>query len=253
VLYIGKKMKYQLTGTRYGRATHADWPDRFQAFSLSLSVSLSVSNPDFDCDSDTDSDPGNNFISLQNKKLSLNWMLRVGCSMLNVHLSNIDKLPSHDIKLSLKKQNDEVAMKIYPYPSADAEKRVSTITGRGLSYTKKAYADVTRILEDVRINGDGALIRYTNEFDAPKLRITDLKVTPDEIKLAEIAVDRSFTRSLNRAASQIETFHRKQVQNSWMTADRPGTLLDQLVRSVDRVGVYVPGGKGGNTPLPPGT
>jgi histidinol dehydrogenase len=140
-------------------------------------------------------------------------------------------------------------MKIYPYPSADAEKRVSAIAGRGLSYTKKAHADVTRILEDVRKNGDNALIRYTNTYDAPKLGIGKLKVSPDEMKRAEKAVDRSFVRSLNRAASQIEAFHRKQVQNSWFSSDRPGTLLGQLIRPVDRVGAYVPGGKGGNTPL----
>ncbi len=140
-------------------------------------------------------------------------------------------------------------MKIYSYPSAEAEKRVSIITGRGLSYTQKDQASVTRMLEDVRKNGDEALIRYTNTFDAPKLRIGGLKVSEEEIKRAEKAVDRSFIRSLNRAVSQIETFHRKQVQNSWMTSDRPGTLLGQLVRPVDRVGAYVPGGKGGSTPL----
>ena len=136
-------------------------------------------------------------------------------------------------------------MKIYSYPSDEADKRVSAIAGRGISYTKKAHADVTRILEDVRKNGDDALIRYTNTYDAPKLGVDKLKVSRDEMKQAEKAVDRSFIRSLNLAARQIEAFHRKQVQNSWMTADRPGTLLGQLVRPVDRVGAYVPGGKGG--------
>jgi len=140
-------------------------------------------------------------------------------------------------------------MKIYPYPSTAAEKRVSAISGRGISYTQKAHSDVTRILEDVRKNGDEALIRYTNTHDAPKLGIDGLKVTRDEMKQAEKSVDRAFVQSLNRAARQIEAFHRRQVQNSWMTAERPGTLLGQLVRPVDRVGAYVPGGKGGSTPL----
>ena len=140
-------------------------------------------------------------------------------------------------------------MKIYSYPSAAADKRISEISGRRLSYTKKAYADVTRILEDVRKHGDAALIRYTNRYDAPGLDIEGLIVTPEEIRRALKSVDRSFTRSLTLAAAQIEAFHRKQVQNSWISEDRPGTLLGQLVRPVDRVGVYVPGGKGGNTPL----
>jgi histidinol dehydrogenase len=140
-------------------------------------------------------------------------------------------------------------MKIYSYPSTNAEKRVAAITGRGISYTKKAHGDVSRILEDVRRNGDEAIVRYTNTFDAPKLGIDQLKVSEDEIKQAEKAVDRAFIQSLNRAIRQIKAFHQKQVQNSWMTADRPGTLLGQMVRPVDRVGAYVPGGKGGETPL----
>ena len=140
-------------------------------------------------------------------------------------------------------------MKIYSYPSAAAEKKISEIAGRGLSYSKKAYADVTRILEDVRKNGDAALIRYTRKFDAPGLDMGSLKVTAGEMQKAQKSVDRSFSKSLNLAAFQIESFHRKQVQNSWISTDRPGTLLGQLIRPVDSVGVYVPGGKGGNTPL----
>ena len=140
-------------------------------------------------------------------------------------------------------------MKIYSYPSTAADKKISGISSRQLTYTKKAYADVTRILENVRKNGDAALVRYTNQFDAPGLDIEGLEVTPEEIHNALKSVDRSFSRSLGLAAAQIETFHKRQVQNSWFTEDRPGTLLGQLVRPVDRVGVYVPGGMGGNTPL----
>ena len=140
-------------------------------------------------------------------------------------------------------------MKIFSYPSAAADKRISEISGRRLSFTKKVHADVTRILEDVRKNGDAALIRYTNQHDAPGLGIDGLIVTPGEMRSALKSVDRSFSRSLNLAAVQIEAFHKKQVRNSWISEDRPGTLLGQLLRPVDRVGVYVPGGKGGNTPL----
>ncbi len=140
-------------------------------------------------------------------------------------------------------------MKIYSYPSAAADKKISGISGRQLTYTKKAYADVTRILENVRKNGDAALIRYTNQFDAPGLDIEGLEVTPEEMRSALKSVDRSFSRSLGLATAQIEAFHKRQVRNSWFSEDRPGTLLGQLVRPVDRVGVYVPGGMGGNTPL----
>lgn len=140
-------------------------------------------------------------------------------------------------------------MKIYSYPSPATDRRISAISDRKFSYTKKAHADVARILEDVRKNGDAALIRYTNQYDAPGMDISGLKATPKEMSDAMKSVGRSFTRSLSLAAARIEAFHRKQVRNSWIFEDRPGALLGQLVRPVDRVGVYVPGGTGGNTPL----
>jgi len=140
-------------------------------------------------------------------------------------------------------------MKIYTYPSKSAEKKVASIVNRGLEFKKKDIAYVTRILEDVRKNGDKALIQYVRRFDSPGLAVESLKVTPQEIDAAAKSVDRSFRRALNRAADQIEAYHRKQLSNSWIDIERPGTLLGQIVNPVDAVGVYVPGGKGGETPL----
>jgi len=140
-------------------------------------------------------------------------------------------------------------MKIYPYPSAVAEKRVASIINRGLSFTKKDYLDVTRIIEDVKKNGNSAVVKYTNRFDAPLLNAESLEVSSLEIKEAKKRVDRSFIRALNRAVSQIEAFHKRQLPNSWIHADRPGVILGQMVNSVDAAGVYVPGATGGETPL----
>jgi len=56
-------------------------------------------------------------------------------------------------------------------------------------------------------------------------------------------------RSLNRAISHIESFHKHQLCNSWINTDRPGAFLGQIVNPVDSAGVYVPGGKEGKTPL----
>lgn len=140
-------------------------------------------------------------------------------------------------------------MKIYIYPSKSAERRIVSIINRGIGFKQKDYNAVKRILEDVRKNGDDALIRYINRFDSPRLRSASIPVTPDEFTYAAKNVDRSFVLTLNRAISQIETFHRKQVRQSWLDTERSGTLLGQLVNPVDAVGVYVPGGKGGMTPL----
>ncbi|MGD9231930.1 MAG: histidinol dehydrogenase [Desulfobacterales bacterium] len=140
-------------------------------------------------------------------------------------------------------------MKIYNYPSKSAEKRIASIANRGLGFKKKDVLSVTRILEDVRKNGDKALIEYSNRFDSPELTITSIKATREEIDTAAKRVDRSFVRALNRAIKQIQGFHKQQFIKSWINTKRPGTLLGQMVNPVDSAGVYVPGGMGGKTPL----
>jgi histidinol dehydrogenase len=140
-------------------------------------------------------------------------------------------------------------MKIYNYPSKSAAKRVETIANRSLGFKKKDYLQVTRILEDVRKGGDRALVKYANRFDSPGLKIDALKVAQKEFKSAAQSVEKVFVRSLNRAAAQIESFHTMQRPKSWFHTQRPGTLLGQMVNPVDAAGVYVPGGRGGETPL----
>jgi len=140
-------------------------------------------------------------------------------------------------------------MRIYTYPSKDARRRVQQIADRDLGFKKKDLVAVTRILEDVRKNGDAAVIRYARKFDAPKMTIKGLQATDTEIKAAAKQVDRAFVRSLNKAVRQIESFHRQQLPKSWMDTRRDGTLLGQMVHPVGVAGVYVPGAKGGTTPL----
>ncbi len=140
-------------------------------------------------------------------------------------------------------------MKIYNYLSKSAEKRIASIISRGLDFKKKDILAVTRILQDVKKNGDKALIEYANRFDSPGMTVEAIQATRQEIDRAAKRVDRSFVRALNRAVDQIETFHQQQRSASWMNTERPGTFLGQMVKPVDAVGVYVPGGMGGKTPL----
>jgi len=140
-------------------------------------------------------------------------------------------------------------MKIYNYPSKSAEKKLSSIINRSIDFKKKDVLYVTQIIEDVRKNGDKAIVKYANRFDSPDLTADSIKASKKEIDSAAKKVDRSFLRSLNRAAKQIESFHKLQLDKSWINTDRPGTVLGQLVNPVDAAGVYVPGAKGGKTPL----
>ena len=96
-------------------------------------------------------------------------------------------------------------MKILRYPSAAADKKMRAIIGRDIDFRKADVQAVTRILKDVKRNGDRALIQYTRQFDAPRMRIADIAVRPEEIAAARKRVDRAFVRALNRAAAQIES------------------------------------------------
>jgi histidinol dehydrogenase len=140
-------------------------------------------------------------------------------------------------------------MQIYDYPSEAAEKKLATIVNRGLNFKKKDVSAVNRILEDVRRNGDRALIQYVNRFDAPDLQTGSLAVSESAFREASRQVDAAFRRALNRATAQIESFHRLQLPKSWINTDRPGTLVGQMVNPVPAAGIYVPGGRGGTTPL----
>jgi len=140
-------------------------------------------------------------------------------------------------------------LKIFRYPSPAAEKALTIITSRGLDYSRKEYDTVRRILADVRKRGDLALVDYSRHFDAPNYSVEDMRVGDQELAASRSSADRTFQRALNRAALQIETFHRHQLKTGFISADRPGTMLGQIIRPVECVGVYVPGGRGGKTPL----
>jgi histidinol dehydrogenase len=140
-------------------------------------------------------------------------------------------------------------MKCHPFPTAAAEKRLAQIVNRGLRIRKKDLAAVRRILDDVRKNGDRAVFSYTRRFDAPDVEIESLRVAPEAFAGLRRRIDPRFLKSLKQAKTQIEAFHVKQRSHSFVHADRDGTLLGQLVRPVEKAGVYVPGGAGGKTPL----
>jgi len=140
-------------------------------------------------------------------------------------------------------------MKLYHYPSKSAEKRVKDTIDRGLGFSKQDYEAVEAYLEDVKTRGDEALVEYTNKFDSDKVTIDSLKVTPEEFEIALKNVDASFLNALDRSVNQLEYFHLKQKENSWIDTPRNGVMLGQLVNPVSAAGVYAPGAKGGKTPL----
>ena len=99
---------------------------------------------------------------------------------------------------------------------------------------------VADIIENVKQNGDKALIEYAEKFD--KATLTSLQVTSQEIDEAVAAVEPKFLEILQKAAKNIRKFHEKQLRNSFIINDENGVVIGQKVIPVDRAGLYVPGG-----------
>lgn len=102
---------------------------------------------------------------------------------------------------------------------------------------------VAEILNRVRSEGDRALFAYTKEFDKTEITAQTIRVTEEEIREAYDAVDPALVDVIRKALVNIRSYHEKQKQNSWFTSSEEGTMLGQKVTPLQRVGVYVPGGK----------
>ena len=104
-------------------------------------------------------------------------------------------------------------------------------------------AAVAEILDKVRSEGDSALFAYTREFDKTEITKETIRVTEEEIREAYDVVDPALVDVIRKALVNIRDYHEKQKQNSWFTSSEEGTMLGQKVTPLQRVGVYVPGGK----------
>jgi histidinol dehydrogenase len=105
-------------------------------------------------------------------------------------------------------------------------------------------ATVARIVTDVRTRGDTALLEYTAEFDrvdAPS--VAALEITADEMQRAWATLPEPTRAALQTAAQRIRAYHERQKIASWSYFDSDGSEFGQRVTAIDRVGIYVPGGK----------
>ena len=100
------------------------------------------------------------------------------------------------------------------------------------------------ILENVRARGDAALLEYTERFDRWKpANAQALAVPLEEARATAASLPRAEYQALETAASRIRRYHERQVLESWQVEEPDGTMLGQKVTAIDRVGLYVPGGK----------
>ena len=102
---------------------------------------------------------------------------------------------------------------------------------------------VNEIIENVRANRDAAIFDYTKRFDGADITAENILVTEDEIKEAYEKVDEKLLTVIRKALVNIRKYHEKQRQYSWFDSEESGIILGQKVTALEKVGVYVPGGK----------
>jgi histidinol dehydrogenase len=103
---------------------------------------------------------------------------------------------------------------------------------------------VANILKDVKARGDAAVLEYTNRFDKTSAsKLSELEISQAELAAALDNLPAGQRAALQTAADRVRSYHEKQLMSSWNYTEADGTLLGQQVTSLDRVGLYVPGGK----------
>ena len=102
---------------------------------------------------------------------------------------------------------------------------------------------VAQIIENIRAGKDRALFDYTKQFDKCELTAETVEVTEEEFKEAYETIDADLLSTIRKSAENVRTFHEKQKQRSWFDTQDNGIFLGQKVTAIEKVGVYVPGGK----------
>ena len=124
---------------------------------------------------------------------------------------------------------------------------IQEITGTLLKRSPSQYTQyedtVNEILKNIRENRDKALFEYTEKFDGFTLTPDNIRVTKSEIEEAYTKLDPEYIEVIRKAAANISDFHTKQLRNSWFETKPDGSLLGMKITAIEKLGVYVPGGK----------
>jgi len=134
-------------------------------------------------------------------------------------------------------------MRILNFSDSDFGAEFRRIEQRAEEVPAGIEETVKAIIADVRERGDAALFELTARFDRLELDVDSLEVTTAEIETAMTQVSAESLMALQLAADRIADYHAKQKQETWISTDESDVLVGQMVRPLDRVGIYVPGGK----------
>jgi histidinol dehydrogenase len=128
--------------------------------------------------------------------------------------------------------------------AADFETRLGQLLAFENTQDERIEQSVATILADVKQRGDAAVLEYTRRFDRVEARaLSELCLAKTDLDQAFAALPDARRNALVQAAGRIRSYHERQVSESWSYIDADGTRLGQQVTALDRVGIYVPGGK----------
>jgi len=137
-----------------------------------------------------------------------------------------------------------IALKRLATGAPDFEARFAALLAFEGVQDSAVDAAVAGILDDVKRRGDAAVLDYTRRFDRVQATsVAELELTRDEMQRALTDLPAARRGALEQAAARVRSYHEKQLAQSWSYTDEDGTRLGQQVTALDRVGIYVPGGK----------
>lgn len=121
-------------------------------------------------------------------------------------------------------------------------KQLDKIYNRGFSKSKRVEEKVRQIIDDVRVCGDDAVLKYTRKFDGVKMTVKQLKVAQTELSGAYQNISPDFVSNLKIIIENINRFYKKTIKKSWKISAGDGLILGENYHPLEKVGVYIPAG-----------
>lgn len=134
-------------------------------------------------------------------------------------------------------------LNILKYDKNECNSIVEQILNRSQIEEQNKQETVNEIIKEIKEKKNKALFHYTKKFDKIKLNTKKIKINKKEIEEAYKKTDKKLIEIIKKSSERIKKFHEKQKTNSWFETSENGEILGQMVRAIENVGVYVPGGK----------
>ncbi len=134
-------------------------------------------------------------------------------------------------------------LSIIKYPSNTSERYIRNLKQRLQVTFTDLETTVAEIIKQVQKYGDDAIVKITQQYEDIPLDKSELQISEEEILAAFNEVEREFIIALHEAIENIYYFHEKQKRNSWFTTERDGVILGQKLIPLEKIGIYIPGGK----------